>query len=94
MIDCLYITRFSHVDVPPISLDDKERLRARQSVTSVLTMPMLLPLFPLLALVTALLSSASAFQQASCEFQGEGTGDVRGLLLLNEYDTPDGTEIE
>lgn len=61
---------------------------------SVLTMPMLLPLFPLLALVLALLSSASAFQQASCEFQGEGTGDVRGLLLLNEYDTPDGTEIE
>ena len=34
MIDCLYITRFSHVDVPPISLDDKERLRARQSVSA------------------------------------------------------------
>ena len=61
---------------------------------SVLTMTMLLPQFPLLALVLALFSPASAFLQASCEFEGEGTGDVRGLLLLNEYDTPDGTEIE
>ena len=59
-----------------------------QTVHSVLTM--LLTLFPLLAL----LSSTSAFQQAVCEFQGDGTGEVMGMLLLNEFDTPDGTEIE
>merc|ERR1719219_483407 len=54
---------------------------------------MLLALFPLLALL-AQLSSTSAFQQAVCEFQGDGTGEVMGMLLLNEFDTPDGTEIE
>ena len=88
MIDCMYILQgFPMLMFLLSRWDDKERPRARQS-HSVLTM--LLPLIPLLALI----SSASAFLQASCEFQGEGTGEVRGLLILNEYDTPDGSEIE
>ena len=55
---------------------------------------MLLTRFPLLALLTLLVSSSSALQQAVCEFQGDGTGEVEGWLLLNEHETPDGTEIE
>ena len=58
------------------------------SVHSVLTM--LLARFSLLAL---LVSTTSALQ-AVCEFQGDGTGEMEGWLLLNEFETPDGTEIE
>ena len=33
-------------------------------------------------------------QTANCIFEGEGTGEVVGEILLTETDTPDGTEIE
>ena len=32
--------------------------------------------------------------QAYCEFRGAGTREVMGLLLLSEYETLAGTEIE
>ena len=97
MIDCQYIVpspRFSYVDVPQFLIsrsDDKERIKARQS-----TQTMLLTRFPLLALLALLtvVSTTSDLQQAVCEFQGDGTGEVEGWLLLREYETPDGTEIE
>ena len=57
---------------------------------------MLLTRFPLLALLAllAVVSTTSDMQQAVCEFQGDGTGEMEGWLLLNEFETPDGTEIE
>ena len=57
---------------------------------------MLLTRSPLLALLAllAVVSTSTAMQQAVCEFQGDGTGEVEGWLLLNEHETPDGTEIE
>ena len=72
--------------------DDKERIRASQPVSqSVLTM--LLTVFPLLALLLPSTSTATSYTQATCEFQGDGTGEVVGFLLLDESETPDGTEI-
>ena len=52
---------------------------------------MLLTLFPVLL---SLLVPPTSALTAVCEFEGAGTGEVRGSLLLTEYDTPDGTEIE
>ena len=59
------------------------------SVHSVLTM---LPARFSLLVLLALVSTTSALQ-AVCEFQGDGTGELEGWLLLNELETPDGTEI-
>ena len=71
--------------------DDKERPASQPVSQSVLTM--LLTVFPLLALLLPSTSTATSYTQATCEFQGDGTGEVVGFLLLDESETPDGTEI-
>merc|ERR1712227_253843 len=50
-------------------------------------------LVSLSALLLALISSTSALK-AVCTFNGEGSGEVTGDILLIEHETPDGTEIE